>query len=302
MKTNITIGIPAYNEAANIGYLLSDINRQLSQTSVVRKIIIVNDGSLDSTLDIVNEHSSPKLKIISHKVRRGKAAAVNKISAVCQTPVLVLLDADIRLPDPGFLDELVRPVVSGQADLASTDAREIQPVNFFEKSLRVGNEIKRAVFNTYRDGRNFYTCHGPACALSRPLYKSLRFRYSAGQDLYSYVYCQIHGFKYRFVPGTYYQYRLPANYADHEKQSIRFSQSVAKINAEFGLDNVRQLTVFPWDRIIYTTVIYFFRQPLSVLLNVPVYLLTQFRSLFVNRTQDTWAMVVSSKTLKTRYV
>lgn len=298
MKTNITIGIPAYNEAANIGFLLSDIYCQRLKTSAVREIIIVNDASTDTTLDVVNEYSSPKLKIISHKVRRGKAAAVNKISAVCQTPVLVLLDADIRLPDPGFLDQLVRPVGSGQADLASTDTREIQPVNFFEKSLQVGNEIKRAVFNTYRGGHNFYTCHGPACALSRPLYKSLRFKYSAGQDLYSYVYCRIQGFKYRFVPGTYYQYRLPVNYTDHEKQSIRFSQSVAKINAEFGLDSVKQLTGFPWDRIMYTTVIYFFRQPLLVLLNIPIYLLTQFRSPCVNHTQDTWAMSVSSKTLK----
>lgn len=294
-KTQITICIPAYNEAANIKNVLTDLLAQQSELTMVKTIYVVCDECTDDTVLIVKKINSKKIKIIEHAKRQGKAFSINEVSRLSQTPILFVIDADVRIPDKFFLDKMARPIIENNVDLTSADIEQLKPEGFFEQVLLVSEDIKRSVFNHYKNGNNFYTCHGLARAFSKRLYKQLNVKFSAGEDLYSYVYCLTKGFKYLFVSHAFITYRLPTNYSDHEKQSIRFVQAIEKINKEFGISNVRELTKTPWLNVIYWTFVYLLRHPILVIVNVIIYIFSLVRSRFINHTQNAWAFVTSSK-------
>ena len=47
---SITIGIPAYNEEANIKYLLKLLLNQKIKNAAIHEVIVVSDGSTDGTV------------------------------------------------------------------------------------------------------------------------------------------------------------------------------------------------------------------------------------------------------------
>jgi len=49
----VSIGIPAYNEEANIGKLLSSLIKQKEAGFIIKEIIVVSDQSTDKTDEIV---------------------------------------------------------------------------------------------------------------------------------------------------------------------------------------------------------------------------------------------------------
>jgi glycosyltransferase involved in cell wall biosynthesis len=71
----VSIIVPAYNEEVNI---VSSLHNLLKQTYPNFNIILVDDGSKDSTYEKAKEAFSdhPKLKIFS-KTNGGKATALN---------------------------------------------------------------------------------------------------------------------------------------------------------------------------------------------------------------------------------
>ena len=54
-KPTVTIGIPAYNESANIGRLINDVLGQKQNHFRLAKIIVVSDCSSDATVSIVKK-------------------------------------------------------------------------------------------------------------------------------------------------------------------------------------------------------------------------------------------------------
>ena len=78
-KPTVTIGIPAYNEEANIGVLLRAIVKQRETDFVLKKIIVVSDKSTDNTANEVKKIKDSRIKLIENRVRRGKVYNQNKI-------------------------------------------------------------------------------------------------------------------------------------------------------------------------------------------------------------------------------
>lgn len=90
----VTILIAAYNEADSIASSLSGIFLQDYAGSI--QIIVINDGSNDSTAQIVagllSEHSNLVLIDLGHN--GGKASALNHGLAKCTTDIIISIDAD----------------------------------------------------------------------------------------------------------------------------------------------------------------------------------------------------------------
>jgi glycosyltransferase involved in cell wall biosynthesis len=103
-KPSISCVIPAYNEAARIQKVLDVAVTYPKFTEV----IVVNDGSTDSTEEVVREYKN--VKIISFKQNRGKAAAVITAIKKSKGSIIVLLDADLEGLHFENLDRLIRPV------------------------------------------------------------------------------------------------------------------------------------------------------------------------------------------------
>ncbi|WRH68471.1 MAG: glycosyltransferase family A protein [Planktothrix sp. GU0601_MAG3] len=86
----ISVVIPAYNAENTIQ---ETINSVLNQTFEDFEIIVINDGSTDSTLNIVSGINAPRIKIFSYP-NSGAAVSRNRGFAVATGEYIALLDAD----------------------------------------------------------------------------------------------------------------------------------------------------------------------------------------------------------------
>lgn len=80
-------------------YLVEAIDSVLNQTFSQFELIIVDDGSSDSGVDIVNSYSDPRILLITQK-NRGLPAALNKAIEVARSDMIARMDPDdICLPE-----------------------------------------------------------------------------------------------------------------------------------------------------------------------------------------------------------
>src|SRR5215212_2669453 len=70
----VSVVIPVYNRASRIKFALDSV---LAQTFGDYEIVVVDDGSSDDTVLIVETVRSEKLKVLCHRENRGPAAARN---------------------------------------------------------------------------------------------------------------------------------------------------------------------------------------------------------------------------------
>lgn len=108
-KRTIAVIIPTYNRSA---LLREAIDSVLAQSYRPNQIIVVNDGSIDDTSDIVASYGD-KLTYIS-KVNGGKAKAMNAGMACCRSDYILICDDDDLLP-PEALSRLVEALDANPA-------------------------------------------------------------------------------------------------------------------------------------------------------------------------------------------
>ena len=90
MAPLVSILIPCYNAAP---YLAIAIESALAQTWTDKEIIVVNDGSTDGSLEILNSYRQRGVRIINQE-NRGQSAAVNRAFAASQGHYIKFFDAD----------------------------------------------------------------------------------------------------------------------------------------------------------------------------------------------------------------
>jgi glycosyltransferase involved in cell wall biosynthesis len=147
--TTVSIGIPAYNEEANIKYLLRDLFVQKTSGLSFKKIIVYSDGSTDSTISIIRKLKSKKIQLITGSKRQGISHALNRIVLAANSEILILLNADTRIKDKKFLLKITKPIIECRADIVSTKLAELPPKSIFEKVVYAGMKFKmRYLTNT----------------------------------------------------------------------------------------------------------------------------------------------------------
>jgi len=99
-KPDLSVVIPAFNEARRIGPTLEAVSSYLEMQRIGYDIIVVSDGSTDSTDSIVESYArkDPRIRLLSYKPNRGKGYAVRAgmMSALAQD--VLLTDADLATP------------------------------------------------------------------------------------------------------------------------------------------------------------------------------------------------------------
>lgn len=108
----ISVVIPVYNEEETIGEI---IDRVLN-APFNKEIIIVDDGSIDNTRQILSKINSSNIKVIFHKRNSGKGSAVQTGFDAATGDIIVIQDADLEY-NPAEYPILLNPILSGKADV-----------------------------------------------------------------------------------------------------------------------------------------------------------------------------------------
>src|SRR5689334_25334043 len=101
MLAAFSVIIPCYNEAARIGNTVRSTLEYLSLESPNAELIVVNDGSTDSTAAIVRSGlagAQVPAHLIENFPNRGKGAAVRSGLLAATKPIGLFLDADLSTP------------------------------------------------------------------------------------------------------------------------------------------------------------------------------------------------------------
>lgn len=103
--TAVSVVMPAKNESATIGALVTEVRRVLPDAEV----IVVDDGSSDSTGDIAAQAGA---RVVRHAVSRGNGAAIKAGARAATGDVLVLMDGDGQ-HDPNDIPALLAQIEQG---------------------------------------------------------------------------------------------------------------------------------------------------------------------------------------------
>lgn len=95
-KTDISIVIPAYNEARRLPAYLDRVMAYCSESPRTYEIIVVDDGSSDKTIEVIDPLKArfEDFSLITSSRNRGKGHAVRRGFLKAQGEVCVFLDAD----------------------------------------------------------------------------------------------------------------------------------------------------------------------------------------------------------------
>ena len=109
----LSVIIPVYNEVESI----REIVKRVQETKLAWEIVLVDDGSIDGTRDLLKEmDGKDNVRVILHKKNQGKGAAVRTGFDAAQGDVLLIQDADLEY-DPRDYPTLVKPLEEGIADV-----------------------------------------------------------------------------------------------------------------------------------------------------------------------------------------
>jgi glycosyltransferase involved in cell wall biosynthesis len=110
----VSVVMPVFNEENTVGIV---VDRVLAR-SEVREVIIVDDGSTDTTGDLIATlaRDSPRIRFIRHATNKGKGAAIRSGIKLSTAPILLIQDADLEY-NPDDYPRLIQPIVTGKADV-----------------------------------------------------------------------------------------------------------------------------------------------------------------------------------------
>ncbi len=99
-KIRLSIVIPVYNEAAIITQTLQKVDAYMSAKGHRSEVIIVDDGSTDSTATLVAEFArgKPEVRLVSNDTNQGKGFSIRHGVQESRGEFVLFSDADLSTP------------------------------------------------------------------------------------------------------------------------------------------------------------------------------------------------------------
>ena len=110
----ISIVVPVYNESDSIRLLINEIINVMKSHQLLFELIIVNDGSVDSTSNVLENLSIEikQLTVINLRKNYGQTAALAAGFDHSNGDIIVTLDGDLQ-NDPNDIPKLITNINEG---------------------------------------------------------------------------------------------------------------------------------------------------------------------------------------------
>lgn len=113
---NVLIIIPAYNEEQNILKTYKTIIDYNNMNKTNFDVIVINDGSTDSTEDILTKNNIPHISLIHNLGIGGAVQTGYKYANINNYDIAIQYDADGQ-HDITYIDKIIKPIIDNQADM-----------------------------------------------------------------------------------------------------------------------------------------------------------------------------------------
>ena len=135
----VSVCIPAYN---NEDYILETINCILHQSYKHIELIVVDDNSSDSTLEVAKSVKDKRLKVYHNEANLGMAGNWNKCLSLCNGKYIKLVCADDLIHKRLIEKEVAIMETYPQVNLVQTDTQFIDvdgnPKGYYRRYFKAG--------------------------------------------------------------------------------------------------------------------------------------------------------------------
>mgnify|MGYP005882682149 FL=1 len=156
MMEAVTIVIPVYNAEK---FIASTINSVQKQTYTNWSLLIVNDGSTDNTVHILNDYAQIDSRIHYTTIANTGSAHVPRLTGICKASSkwVCIIDADDYIAE-NYLDKMLKTALRFQADIVCPQMYYISGKSILrkvpnnQKPLPVSMTGKEAALLTFKNG------------------------------------------------------------------------------------------------------------------------------------------------------
>lgn len=167
MSINVSIIIPTYNGKELLDKYLPIVFHSLSNFKNDYEVIIVDDGSVDGTVEYV-EKNFPQVRILSNKINQGFSKSCNKGILASNFEWVLVLNNDAYF-DHNYLNELIEHVkadniFSLSGTIYKPDSESIQDGGKCIEWKLGGFVATRNYYVTGNPNSEYYSFYNPAVA------------------------------------------------------------------------------------------------------------------------------------------
>jgi glycosyltransferase involved in cell wall biosynthesis len=166
----LSILMAAYNEERTAAHVVAAV--LATEYPCPIELIIVDDGSKDRTPELLKEIADPRVIVLTHKVNRGKSAALSTAIEAATGTHMLPFDADMEY-DPDDIPALISPVLRGRCEVVyGTRLFGVNTV-YQSFSYALGNKVLTLAANVLFDASisDLHTC---LKLIPLPLVRSMR--------------------------------------------------------------------------------------------------------------------------------
>jgi glycosyltransferase involved in cell wall biosynthesis len=160
----LSLVIPCYNEEENVPTLLQRVEAALTLTGRPFEVIIVDDGSTDSTPRLLAEAMAvkPWLRVVRMAKNGGQSAAFEAGFEAARGEVIATIDADLQ-NDPEEIPRLLPMLDEQKVDMITGWRKDRQDTPFrrwqSRQANRIRNWISKETVNDSASSLKLYRAH-----------------------------------------------------------------------------------------------------------------------------------------------